>query len=61
MAHDLADLTGREAATAWGRDYPCTHDGQRVFASPQQTRRVPACRLFCPAHGAGWVRSPLIG
>lgn len=26
-AHGAADLTDREAATAWGRGRPCTHHG----------------------------------
>ena len=60
MANDPADLIGRDAATAWGLGRPFTLDGQRVIASPQQTRwtRSQPAAFFGPAHGAGWDRSP---
>jgi hypothetical protein len=53
---DLADLTGREAITAWGRDRRCAHGRQRVIAvSPVHPQNRPA---GCRPHRADRERFP---
>jgi hypothetical protein len=59
MAHDPADLTGREAATAWGPGRPCTHDQPNVCPSKIAMRSVLALGLLitlCASADAATVR-----
>jgi hypothetical protein len=60
MAHDSADLTDREAATAWGRGRPRAHDGAVGRLSGANTlRSVLALGLLitlCASANAATVR-----
>jgi hypothetical protein len=46
-SNDLADLTDREAVSAWGQGRRCAHGGQRVIAVPSASAEpAPARRLY---------------
>jgi hypothetical protein len=61
MPYNPADLTDREAATAWGESRPCAHNEQRVSHPPPSppAEAVPA-RLSAPSPTVRrWDRSLL--